>query len=88
MPEINLVICNKVGLHARPAVLFVQAAQGLDEFSMGAAAIPLAKELIRKLSVAETQPLAQEALKQATAARARELVKKSTPAQTPRSSTE
>ena len=47
---------------------------GLDEFSMGAAAIPLAKELIRKLSAAETQPLAQEALKQATAARVREIM--------------
>ena len=28
MPEVKLVIRNKVGLHARPAVLFVQAAQG------------------------------------------------------------
>ena len=27
MPEIRFVIRNKVGLHARPAVLFVQAAQ-------------------------------------------------------------
>lgn len=27
MPEIKLTIRNKVGLHARPAVLFVQAAQ-------------------------------------------------------------
>jgi phosphocarrier protein len=27
MPEIKLIIRNKVGLHARPAVLFVQAAQ-------------------------------------------------------------
>ena len=26
MPEIQLLITNKVGLHARPAVLFVQAA--------------------------------------------------------------
>ncbi len=30
MPEIKLVIRNKVGLHARPAVLFVQAAQGFQ----------------------------------------------------------
>jgi phosphotransferase system HPr (HPr) family protein len=30
MPEINLIIRNKVGLHARPAVLFVQAAQGFQ----------------------------------------------------------
>ena len=27
MPEIKLIVRNKVGLHARPAVLFVQAAQ-------------------------------------------------------------
>jgi phosphotransferase system HPr (HPr) family protein len=27
MPEITLTVRNKVGLHARPAVLFVQAAQ-------------------------------------------------------------
>jgi phosphotransferase system HPr (HPr) family protein len=26
MPEINLTVTNKVGLHARPASLFVQAA--------------------------------------------------------------
>jgi len=30
MPEIKLTIRNKVGLHARPAVLFVQAAQGFQ----------------------------------------------------------
>jgi phosphotransferase system HPr (HPr) family protein len=30
MPEITLVIRNKVGLHARPAVLFVQAAQSFQ----------------------------------------------------------
>jgi phosphotransferase system HPr (HPr) family protein len=30
MPEIELIIRNKVGLHARPAVLFVQAAQGFQ----------------------------------------------------------
>jgi phosphocarrier protein len=30
MPEIKLVIRNKVGLHARPAVLFVQAAQSFQ----------------------------------------------------------
>jgi len=28
--EVKLVIRNKVGLHARPAVLFVQAAQGFQ----------------------------------------------------------
>ena len=30
MPEITLAIRNEVGLHARPAVLFVQAAQGFQ----------------------------------------------------------
>jgi phosphotransferase system HPr (HPr) family protein len=30
MPETRLVIRNKVGLHARPAVLFVQTAQGFQ----------------------------------------------------------
>jgi len=30
MSEIELIIRNKVGLHARPAVLFVQAAQGFQ----------------------------------------------------------
>jgi phosphotransferase system HPr (HPr) family protein len=30
MPEIKLVIRNQVGLHARPAVLFVQTAQGFQ----------------------------------------------------------
>ncbi len=30
MPEIRLVIRNQVGLHARPAVLFVQTAQGFE----------------------------------------------------------
>ena len=30
MPETRLTIRNKVGLHARPAVLFVQAAQNFQ----------------------------------------------------------
>ena len=30
MSETTLVVRNKVGLHARPAVLFVQAAQGFQ----------------------------------------------------------
>ena len=30
MPEVKLTIRNTVGLHARPAVLFVQAAQGFQ----------------------------------------------------------
>ena len=49
---------------------------GLDEFSMGAAAIPPAKALIRRLSLAETRPLAQEALAQPGASAVRDLVKR------------
>jgi phosphotransferase system HPr (HPr) family protein len=30
MPEITLVVRNKVGLHARPAALFVQTAKQFD----------------------------------------------------------
>ena len=38
MPEVKLVIRNKVGLHARPAVLFVQAAQSFQaEIAVGKA---------------------------------------------------
>jgi phosphocarrier protein FPr len=47
---------------------------GLDEFSMGAAAVPPAKALIRQLSLAEAQPLAREALAQPTAPAVRDLV--------------
>jgi phosphoenolpyruvate-protein phosphotransferase (PTS system enzyme I) len=47
---------------------------GLDEFSMGAAAVPPAKALIRKLSIAEMRSLAQEALAQPTAPAVRGLV--------------
>ncbi len=36
---------------------------GLDEFSMTASAIPAAKALLRTLSTAQTQPLAQQALR-------------------------
>ena len=47
---------------------------GLDEFSMGAAAIPGAKALIRRLSRSEAQSLAGEALSQPNARSVRELV--------------
>lgn len=49
---------------------------GLDEFSMGAAAIPAAKALIRRLSQAQAQELAKQALAQSGAAAVRELVKR------------
>jgi phosphoenolpyruvate-protein phosphotransferase len=48
---------------------------GLDEFSMGPAAIPGAKALIRRLSLAETQKLAGEALDQPDAKAVRKLVR-------------
>ncbi len=47
---------------------------GLDEFSMGAAAVPAAKALIRKLSLAEAEALAREALDQPSAAAVRDQV--------------
>ncbi len=47
---------------------------GLDEFSMGAAAVSAAKALIRKLSLAEAEVLAREALDQPSAAAVRDQV--------------
>jgi phosphocarrier protein FPr len=49
---------------------------GLDEFSMGSAAIPGAKALIRRLSMGEVQTLAVEALNQSDAQGVRELVRR------------
>jgi phosphoenolpyruvate-protein phosphotransferase (PTS system enzyme I) len=48
---------------------------GLDEFSMNAAAIPAAKELIRRLDAMAMQLLAERALMLATAGEVRALVK-------------
>jgi phosphoenolpyruvate-protein phosphotransferase (PTS system enzyme I) len=48
---------------------------GLDEFSMGAAAIPGIKALLRTLSLDEARPLAEAALRQATAGGVRALVR-------------
>ena len=47
---------------------------GLDEFSMGAAAIPAAKALIRRLAAAETEVLARRALMQPSAGAVRQIV--------------
>jgi len=49
---------------------------GLDEFSMGAAAVPPAKALLRQLSLAAATALARKALAQPTAAAVRETVKR------------
>lgn len=48
---------------------------GLDEFSMGAAAIPGAKALIRRLTLTETELLAGQALAESGASAVRQLVK-------------
>ena len=48
---------------------------GLDEFSMNPAAIPAAKELIRRLDATAMQALAERALMMSTAGEVRALVK-------------
>ena len=57
-----------------PSAIPILLGLGLDEFSMGAAAIPAAKSLIRELAWAETQALAREALAQSGAPAVRALV--------------
>lgn len=64
-----------VGLCGESAGDSVAIPLGLDEFSMGASAVPLAKALMRRWSLAEAQALAREALAQPTAAAVRALVK-------------
>jgi phosphoenolpyruvate-protein phosphotransferase len=59
-----------------PGAIPILLGLGLDEFSMGAAAIPSAKALIRTWSLAEAQALAREALALPTASAVRALVKK------------
>jgi phosphoenolpyruvate-protein phosphotransferase len=57
-----------------PVAIPVLLGLGLDEFSMGSAAIPGAKALIRRLSLSESQDLASEALNQPDAKAVRALV--------------
>ncbi len=63
-------------LAGEPVAIPVLLGLGLDEFSMGSAAIPGGKALIRQLSMSETRSLAREALAQPSAAAVRALVKK------------
>lgn len=49
---------------------------GLDEFSMSASSIPLAKKIIRSMRFEEAQKLAEEALHLATGEEVKELVRK------------
>ena len=58
-----------------PLAIPILLGLGLDEFSMGAAAIPPAKALIRQWTLAEAQSLARAALAQSTASAVRALVK-------------
>jgi phosphotransferase system enzyme I (PtsI) len=48
---------------------------GLDELSMNPQAIPMAKNVIRTLSAAETRPFLETALMQATAGDVEDLVR-------------
>lgn len=61
-------------LAGEPLAIPVLLGLGLDEFSMGAAAVPPAKALIRRLSREETQSLARQALAQPGAPAVRALV--------------
>jgi phosphoenolpyruvate-protein phosphotransferase len=58
-----------------PMAIPILLGLGLDEFSMGASAVALAKAQLRRWSLAEAQALAQQALAQPTAAAVRALVK-------------
>jgi len=58
-----------------PEAVPVLLGLGLDEFSMGAAAIPGIKALLRTLSVSEACKLAEAALALGTAAAVRSLVR-------------
>jgi phosphoenolpyruvate-protein kinase (PTS system EI component) len=49
-------------LAGEPLAIPILLGLGLDEFSMGAAAIPGAKALLRRISTTEAQALAQSAL--------------------------
>jgi len=52
---------------------------GLDEFSMNPSAIPLAKQIIRSLSLPQCQELAQEVLKLESAQAVKERVRERLP---------
>ncbi len=59
-------VCGEMA--ADPALLPLLSGLGLREFSMSPAAIPVAKQVVRGLRIAETVRLASRALKAATAA--------------------
>jgi len=68
--------CGMCGEFAgEPLAVPILIGMGLDEFSMSPARIPNAKQLIRRLDVAECQILAERALAASTAGEVKELVK-------------
>jgi phosphoenolpyruvate-protein phosphotransferase (PTS system enzyme I) len=62
-------VCGEMA--ADPALLPLLAGLGLREFSMSPTAIPLAKQVVRGMRIAETRKLARHALRAATAAEVR-----------------
>ncbi len=63
-----------------PLAIPILLGLGLDEFSMNPPAIPLAKQIIRTLSLEETQALAEEALEQENPEAIKALVRERFPA--------
>jgi phosphotransferase system enzyme I (PtsI) len=66
-------------LAGEPLAIPILLGLGLDEFSMNPPAVPLAKQIIRSLTLEETQPLAQEALNLESAAAVQDLVRERLP---------
>jgi phosphotransferase system enzyme I (PtsI) len=70
-------VCGE--LASEPLAIPILLGLGLDEFSMNAAAIPLVKQIIRTLTVAETKALAPEALALDTPEEVQALVRERVP---------
>ncbi len=66
-------VCGEIA--ADPAAIPILVGLGVDELSMNVSAIPQAKAVVRALRVADVKPLAQAALRAATAQAVRDLVR-------------
>lgn len=71
-------LCGELG--GEPLAIPILLGLDLDEFSMAPSAIPLAKQIIRQLSLDETKRVAQEALGLDSAQAVRELIRDRVPA--------
>ncbi|MBW2514891.1 MAG: phosphoenolpyruvate--protein phosphotransferase [Deltaproteobacteria bacterium] len=71
--KIQLFMCGEMA--SDPFNLPILMGLGLDELSMNPQAIPMAKNVIRTLSAAETRPFLETALMQATAGDVEDLVR-------------